>query len=525
MDLKETASLTVSPVIGKSGGPRTEDLLRRCQSARKLEEEGNYEGARDVLGDLWAGLDQRPDVGDLDEAIQAEVLLHSGIIAAGIGRTRQLEGLQETAKDLISESARLFDRLTLTDKLVEAQIHLALCYWREGALDEARVTLREALAKLPEGSSDLKLKAVANLAIVERTANRYRDAFQIQTEAAELFEQSSNHLLRGSFHNEFGLVLRKLGNTERRPDYIDRAFIEFTAASYHWERAGNAGFVALVENNLGLLLLDAKKFVEAHQHLNRARALFGKLRDKGSIAQVDETRARVFLAEQHYTQAEIAARGSVRIFDEGDEKSLLAEALTTHGTALARLGRYGRAAGQFQRAIGAARQAGAIELGGIASLTMLEELSTSLPLPTMRESYQNAESFLAQTKDAEIDQRLARCARIILRAEHERGATRNDLTNVPPANNQSNEVTGPAPADFGTTEPWKGCELEVEVLNYEGQLIKRALETANGSVTRAARMLGITHQGLAFILNGRHKTLLNVRTPVKHRRRSILRAR
>jgi len=44
-------------------------------------------------------------------------------------------------------------------------------------------------------------------------------------------------------------------------------------------------------------------------------------------------------------------------------------------------------------------------------------------------------------------------------------------------------------------------------------------------VTRAARLLGITHQGLAFILNGRHKSLLSIRTPVKRRRRSIIRYR
>lgn len=518
MTLDEARSVTLTPAINGASAERNQDVSERCQAARKLEQEGNYEGARDVLGDVWIGIDQRPRLDGLDEALRAEALLHAGIIAGGIGRIHQLEGAQETAKDLIFESARIFERLTLAEKLTDAQTQLALCYWREGCLDEARVTLREVLAKLPESASEQRLRALANLAVVERTANRYRDAFQIQTEAAPLFEHCSNQLLRGSFHNEFGLVLRKLGKTERRADYIDRAFIEFTAASYHWDRGGHQGYVALVENNLGLLLLDAARFVEAHQHLNRARALFSKLRDKGSIAQVDETRARVFLAEQHYTQAEIAARGSVRIFDEGDEKSLLAEALTTHGTALARLGRYGRAAGQFQRAIEGAQQVGAIELGGIAALTMLEELSASLPLTAMREAYQTAESLLTETKDAELDLRLARCARTILNAEHERGVTRSSTVSA-------ERRAGLSEAQSGSAEPWAGCQLEAEVLHYEGQLIKRALETANGSVTRAARMLGVTHQGLAFILNGRHKTLLNVRTPVKHRRRSILRTR
>ena len=61
-------------------------------------------------------------------------------------------------------------------------------------------------------------------------------------------------------------------------------------------------------------------------------------------------------------------------------------------------------------------------------------------------------------------------------------------------------------------------------MRYEADLIKKALETADGSVTRAARLLKVTHQGLAFILQGRHKYLLAARTPVRKRRRSIMRA-
>ena len=72
------------------------------------------------------------------------------------------------------------------------------------------------------------------------------------------------------------------------------------------------------------------------------------------------------------------------------------------------------------------------------------------------------------------------------------------------------------------TEAWSGCRLEQEVLKYEGELIKRALETSRGSVTRAARLLGITHQGLAFILQGRHINLLASRTPARPRRRSLM---
>ena len=69
---------------------------------------------------------------------------------------------------------------------------------------------------------------------------------------------------------------------------------------------------------------------------------------------------------------------------------------------------------------------------------------------------------------------------------------------------------------------WKGCNLKEEVLRFEGDLIRRALEAANGSVTHAARLLGLSHQGLAAIIQGRHKELLSARTPIQKRRRSIL---
>jgi DNA-binding NtrC family response regulator len=70
---------------------------------------------------------------------------------------------------------------------------------------------------------------------------------------------------------------------------------------------------------------------------------------------------------------------------------------------------------------------------------------------------------------------------------------------------------------------WQGCSLKEEVLRFEADLIKRALETANGHITPAARLLGLSHQGLAAILQGRHKDLLSARTPIRKRKRSIIR--
>src|ERR1051326_7726937 len=154
---------------------------------------------------------------------------------------------------------------------------------------------------------------------------------------AGLFETVSSDALKGKFHNEFGAVLMLLSEVEHRADYIDRALVEYAAASFHFEQAGHNRYRAYVENNVGFLFSMIGKFIEAHEHLNNARRLFVNLHDTVHMAQVDETSARVLLAEGRNIEAERLARMAVDALQQSDRQHLLAEALTTHGTTLARL--------------------------------------------------------------------------------------------------------------------------------------------------------------------------------------------
>lgn len=479
-----------------------ESSLLRCQLARKLAEASDYEGAREALGELWQGVGARPMLDGLKENTRAEVLLRTGNISGWLGSVGQIEGVQEKAKDLISESARIFDALGDTEKVAEAHIDLSICYWREGAFDEARVTLQEVLVQLENSQSEQKLRALLNSAIVETASARYQNALQIHLQAAPLFESCDNNTLRGKFHNDFALVLKNLGVAERRPDYLDRALVEYTASAFHCELAGDVRFCAFVENNIGSLLLNVEKVKDAHKHLNRARQLFVSLRDKLHTAQVDETRARAFMAEGRNAEAEKLARTSVRTLETGGEQSLLAEALTTHATALSRCGRHQQAAINFQRAIQVAESAGHPEGAGQAALSQIEELGDSLTPEVIRDSYLRAEDLLARSQNQALLSRLGQCARRAFAARSQ---------SVPV---QKRVATG----------EFQGCSLDKEVLSFEADLIKKALQAAGGSVTRAARLLHVTHQGLAFILQGRHKDLLPARTPVRKRHRSIMRA-
>ena len=386
----------------------------RCQLAKEFEDVGNYEAAREAMSGLWSRVGERPNLDALDQKTAGMVLLRTGVLTGWLGSSKQIEGSQEIAKNLISESLSIFRTLGSEQKAAEALIELGYCYWRQGAFEEARVCLKEGLTKLTGDEGDLKATAMLRYAAVEKVSQRLNDALRILSEAAPLFERSSNYTLKGRFHNELGTVLENLSRAEHRGDYIDQAFVEYTAAIYYFERAGHRRYQACVENNLGFLFSTVNKYNEAHEHLDFAQALLTSLKDSVHLSQVDETRARVFLAEGRAAEAEKLARIAAQTLERGGEQALLAEALRTWGAALARLGRVGQAGEVLKRAWEVAEQAGDLEGAGQAAVMLVEELGGELGLVELVETFERADELLAGSRYPGNKERLLACARRVL---------------------------------------------------------------------------------------------------------------
>ena len=128
---------------------------------------------------------------------------------------------------------------------------------------------------------------------------------------------------------------------------------------------------------------------------------------------MDETRARAFLAEGRNAEAEKAVRSAIRTLEQGDEHALLAEALTTQGTILARLGKHKQSWLVLQRAIEIAHQAGNLDGAGQAALTIIEELGDYLPRDALRTIYERADQLLSNSQHSKTLSRLRACARHI----------------------------------------------------------------------------------------------------------------
>ena len=257
----------------------TERAQLRCLLARQFEDQGDYEAARVAMGEFWQRIGERPLLNGLNDEAKAAVLLRVGVLTGWIGSAKQITGAQEIAKNLLSESRSIFERLRATNGVAEAQIEIAYCYWREGAFDNGRILLREALDHLPDSEIELRAKALLRSAIIDWAASRYEDALKIFTEAAPLFNLVENHCLKGSFHNQYAIVLRNVGAAKKREDYVDLALIEYAAAAHHFEEADHIRYLACVENNLGFLFWKVNRFPDAHDHLDRAQILFARLKD------------------------------------------------------------------------------------------------------------------------------------------------------------------------------------------------------------------------------------------------------
>ncbi|MBC7930928.1 MAG: response regulator, partial [Rubrivivax sp.] len=220
--------------------------------------------------------------------------------------------------------------------------------------------------------------------------------------------------------------------------------------------------------------------------------LFERLKDEGLLAQVNETRARVYVAEGRYKEADHVIADVIKTFERGGEQALLADALTIQGVALARTGQHEKSVGILRRALAVAQDSGASSNAAHAALALLEEHGEGRRLSDhdFYHTYRRADELLRDTQDAEDIARLRACARVV-----------------------THRLAG------GAQLGEKDFSLRKAVLAYEARFIERALRDTQGRVTRAARMLGIGYQVLVEILKGRHKKLQHLRTPPFGRKR------
>jgi tetratricopeptide (TPR) repeat protein len=462
-----------------------------------LKDRNEYDAAREAISPIWNGIiGSRPNTKSLPDSVAAQVLLTTGILTGWLGSRNEIKKADDYARDLITESIALYETLHDSRKVAEARTELAWCYWRAGDNDSARILCNEALKRLTIGGN-ARANALIVLSFVEWAESRHKEVLRILTENAPVFERITNHTFKGTYHNQLGITFRAIASASRKySDYFQRAIAEYHAADEHFKIARNLVYRAHVKNNIANVLRELGQFSEAHECLEQARRLFMQVGDKVRGAQVDDTRAQVFIDEGNYVEAEMAAHTAARSFEKAGRQCFLAETLIIQGIALARLHEPQRAQFILQQAIEIAHQAGSLNRAGLAALTMIEEVDT-LPREIQLVAYEQAQAWLADSQSPDIKPRLK--------------AARKKL-----AKRRQSE-----PERVGASEILfnKRYDLRDEVLKFEHDLISQTLACVNGKITHAAKLLGLGYQTLAHMIERKHPDLLKKRTPIRRRPR------
>jgi tetratricopeptide (TPR) repeat protein len=469
-------------------GRINEDALNSCVIAKQLERAGDFQGARAALNDAFERLNE------LEIYARAYVLLRVGILTCRLSSSGQTTHTIERAKDLLTQCLELFEKLKDSSGATEACYGLGLCLHHEGAFDDARLWLRSARERVNEDDKESKCRILLLSAIVEVDAWRLHDALSLHEQIAALCGSIENHTLLGTYHHEYAIALKKLAKIERKRDYEQRALIEYEGACFHYESANNDRCLASGVNNVGVLLMQMGKPVEALNKIEQAITLAKRVQDKTRQAEFLESKAQALTGLGRLQEAETAARHSVELLRFSGRHSLLAESLITHGLTLSRLNRTEESERILRNAEAVATHIGDVETAGRALITLLE--CGGLTFSERGELHGRIAEYLKDSQNNDLNARHLACVKMTFEASN-RGAEK--------------------PASLK-----QGFSLPAYLNLIELELIKLAFDEGDGTLSDAAKLLGIT----VSCLNEKKKKFPVINDLQKNqKRRSIIKER
>jgi tetratricopeptide (TPR) repeat protein len=195
-----------------------------------------------------------------------------------------------------------------------AVMYLADSLRREGDTEGARVVLESSEPR----NSEERLRLADALAKVERSDGRLDTAKKILL--AALDEPCDSDAALAKIHHSLAVNYQLQGET-------DEALLEYAMASQYWAKAENFHDAGCTENNVALIQLSLGRLEDAHAHIRSARRYF--LDAPLKSAEVDESEAQIYLAEENPSEALRLVCRAVSVFYDYNETELVRKALPT----------------------------------------------------------------------------------------------------------------------------------------------------------------------------------------------------
>jgi hypothetical protein len=239
-------------------------------------------------------------------------------------------------------------------------------------------------------------------------------------------------------------------------------------------------------------LKGSARIKKAQKNLAPAQGLIGDVADGGPLAIMDEGWPEELITDQYLVAAMALGSRVATLTEQDAPQGPLVDELITQGIELARLKNAEHAEFMFKTAITVAMRCGAPDKVARAALTMIEELD-QLPPRTMYDAFEMALE-MPVSMGTELLRRVSQAGvKVINRALAKK------------SNQEATEVDSKLPLN-----------LEYEMLLYERSLFRNALVNAKGSLSQAARSVGLKPGKLFRRLCVEHQVLLHkLRPPVR----------
>lgn len=288
---------------------------------------------QEILQNFWTETNVTPSFSEYEPFVRGELLRLVGFYLTFNGRSRGIKDCQANAKDVITNAITIFESIELVDKVAEAKIILAFCYWNTGEVDDCNALLSLVETEFSENKiHPVYLQLQINRLLCLEWDRQYKKALKLVNDISGSVEFCNDLRLRAMFHSEAGIICR------RNEKFDDAAFHHKEAVRLS-AKSGNFRFVAANYNGLALLYRSQGDFPQAHKYAAKSLKLYSDLNDEGWIPHVLDTIALIYIEEKNISQALSSIEKALKYFYANEDYDGLTNALWTKTLCLLRLNR------------------------------------------------------------------------------------------------------------------------------------------------------------------------------------------
>ena len=295
------------------------ELLRELLA---LERSGMFDQGLVELRGVWDDVTTDPVVDDLDARLAANIHLRCGALIGFLGHSRQLPLAQDRSRNLLTRARSAFLESYQPEKIAECENYLALAYWRTGETNEAESWIEESRSHDISDHCDARLYSHVIRQLILFSQKRFAEIYAEFGNLEPIFVEYADNFLAGNFYMNFGIAAKNLGDIAEALDAVQKSRDFFT-------RAGNKIQLAMAENNLSQLYKLEKRFVEAHQAIDRATEIFKTIGDRTREGFSLDSKALIYLDEGKFEAALEVVEQGIAILQKSENYGYLIETIAT----------------------------------------------------------------------------------------------------------------------------------------------------------------------------------------------------